>query len=86
MVNANKTQCIFKGTRGLLSRVPPDTHITVDGNKIAPSSSVKNLGKHFDNHLLFDTHITEISKTAYGAIMQVNRLKDLFDNNRLLEL
>ncbi len=51
------------------------------GNEIAPCSSLKNLGIYFDNHLLFDTHITEISKKVYGTIMQINRLTDCFNKN-----
>ncbi len=53
----------------------------MDGNEIAPSSSLKNLGIYFDNHLLFDNHITEISKKVYGTIMQINRLRDYFNKN-----
>ena len=64
MLNTKKTQCIFIGTRRLLSLIPPDTHLMVDGNAITPSTSVKNLGIHFDNHLLFDTHITELIKKS----------------------
>ena len=52
----------------------------MDGNIITPSSSVKNLGiLYFDNHLLFDTHITELIKKVRGIIMIVNRLKDNFN-------
>ena len=79
MLNSGKTKCMFIGTRGLLSQIPPDTHMLVDGNVITPSTSIKNLGVHFDNHLLFDTHITKISKKVYGTIMQINRLRDYFD-------
>ena len=81
MLNTKKTQCMFVGTRGLLSKIPPDTHLLVDGNTITPSTSLKNLGVHFDSHLLFDTHITEISKKVFGTIMYVNRLRDYFNKN-----
>ncbi len=50
----------------------------VDGNVITPSTSVKNLGIYFDNHLRFDKHITEVIKKALGIIMFVNRIKDHF--------
>ncbi len=51
----------------------------VDGNIITPSTSVKNLGIYFDNHLSFDTHITELIKKAHGIIMFINRMKDNFN-------
>ncbi len=72
---------MFIGTRGLLSKIPPDTHLKMDGNEITPCSSLKNLGIYFDNHLLFDTHFTEISKKVYGTIMKINRLRDCFNKN-----
>lgn len=79
MLNAKKKQCIFIGTRRLLSLIPPNTHLMVDGNVITPSTSVKNLGIYFDNHLSFDTHITELIKKAHGIIMFINRMKDNFN-------
>lgn len=33
LLNAKKTQCMFVGTRGLLSQIPSDVHIMVDGNQ-----------------------------------------------------
>ena len=59
--------------------IPPDTHLKVEDNVITPSTSVQNLGIHFDNHLLFDTHITELIKKAIGIIMFINRTKDNFN-------
>ncbi len=55
MLNDKKKK-IFIGTGRLLSLIPPNTHLMVDGNVITPSTSVKNLGIYFDNHLSFDIH------------------------------
>lgn len=44
-----------------------------------PSSTLKNLGVHFDNHLLFDTHITQMSRKVYGTLMYINRIRDCFN-------
>ncbi len=60
MLSAQKTQCIFTGTRGLLSLISPNNHLMVDGNVNTLNTSVKNLGIYFNNHLLLDTHITEM--------------------------
>ncbi len=88
MLNAKKTQNMFIGTRGLLSKMSPDTHLKMDGNEIAPFSSLNNLVIYFDLYLLFDTHITQISKKkkkkVNGTIMQINRLRDYF--NKIPEL
>ena len=66
-------------TRRLSAQIPPDTRLMVEGNVITPSASVKNLGIYFDNHLTFDTHITELIKKALGIILFVNRIKDNFN-------
>ena len=80
MLNAKRTQCILIGTRKQLSLIPPNTHLMVDGNFITPSTSVKNLRIYFDNHLTFDTHITNLIKKKHGIFLFVNRMKDNFDN------
>ncbi len=74
---------MFIRTRGLLSQIPPDTHVQVDGDLIIPGRSLKNLGIHFGNHIQFDTHINELSSKIYGTIMcsYVNRLRDNFNKN-----
>ena len=81
MLNSKKTQCMFIGTRGLLSQIPHDTRIQVDGTNIVPSNSLKNLGIHFDNYMQFDTHISEMSKKIFGTIMYINRIKDNFNKS-----
>lgn len=81
MLNAKKTQCMFVGTRGLLCQIPFDVHMLVDGNKIFPSNSIKNLGIHFDNYMKFDIHIKELSRKVYGLIMYVNRIKHNFSKS-----
>ncbi len=66
MLNSNKTQCIFIGTRQLLSYIPFDIVIKIDRDTIIPSSHVKNLGLYIDRFMLFDKHINELSKKSCG--------------------
>ncbi len=56
MINPNKTQCLFVGTRPFIRRIPPDTTINFDNALISPSKHIKNLGVYMDCHLSFDTH------------------------------
>ncbi len=81
LLNAKKTQCMLIGTRGLLSQIPTNIHIMADGNPIFPSSSIRNLGVHFDMHMKFDKHIQELNRKVYGLLMYVNRLKINFDKS-----
>ncbi len=59
LLNAQKTQCMFVGSRGLLSRIPSDMHMLVDGKPISPSNTIKTLDIHFDVHMKLDTHVKE---------------------------
>ncbi len=47
MLNSKKIQCIFIGNKQLLSNVPPNTIIEIDGEAISPSNHVKNLGMYY---------------------------------------
>ncbi len=44
MLNTDKTQCIFIGTRELSSEIPSDTRAHVGSTSIVPSTSIKSLG------------------------------------------
>ncbi len=52
-LNAKKTQCIFLGTRQIIPKIPENTTLKFHDTTIKPSSSVKNLGVHFDNYMTF---------------------------------
>ncbi len=44
LLNPANTQCIFIGSRQLLSLIAPDTRVSFDGDSIHPTTHVKNLG------------------------------------------
>ncbi len=71
---------MFISSRALLSKIPNDTVIQADDTIILPCESLKNLGVHFDKHMLFDTHISEITEKAFGALMYINRIKEIFSS------
>ena len=73
MLNTNKTQCMFVGSRGLTSQIPPNTSLQVDGTTIIPSTSLKNLGICFDIPMTFDTH-SKISGKIFGTIIYIHRI------------
>ncbi len=77
-LNADKTQCIFVGTRQLLAHIPHNTVIRCAGSNIQPSLTAKNLGLHFDSYLTFDKHINETIKKAMTTLMFINRKKNYF--------
>ena len=78
-VNEGKTQCMFLGSRQYISLIPPDLKIHFGNAEITPLKSVKNLGVHMDQYLLYDIHVNHISKKVNGILMFLNRIKDNFD-------
>ncbi len=60
MIDPNKTQCLFVGTRPFIRRILSDTTITFYNAHIIPSKHIKNLGVYMDCHMTFDVHIQEM--------------------------
>ena len=81
LLNTNKTQCMFAGSRGLISQIPPNTILQVDDTTINPSSSLKNLGTYFDQYMTFETHVNKISGKIFSTILYINRIKDNFSKD-----
>ncbi len=62
------TQCIFVGSRGLISRIPPNTNFRVDG-------------VYFDSHMTFNSHVDKISGNIFNTLLYIKRIKDNFNKN-----
>ncbi len=81
MINPNKTQCLFVGTRPFIRRIPFDTTISFNNALIIPSKHIKNLGIYMDCHMTFDVHMQEINKKVMGILFFLNRIKDKYEIN-----
>jgi len=60
LLNENKTQRIFIGSRHCISKLSEDISINFNSNQIVPKMMVKNFGVYFDNYMIFNSHIDEI--------------------------
>ena len=78
LLNENKTQFIFFGSKQYLSRIPDNIEILFGNAPIKQSKKVKNLGIYMDNGLTFHCHIDEISKKVIGTLIFLNRVWDRF--------
>ena len=78
-VNEKKTQCIFIGSCQLISKIPHGVKIFFGETPITPLQSVKNLGIYMDQYLLFDHHISHITRKVNGILIFLNRIEDKFD-------
>ncbi len=79
LLNPAKTQCIFIGSRQLLSLIPTYTRVSFDGDSIHPSIHVKNLGVYLDRYMTFDVHVNELNKKVVGTLMHVYRISLNFE-------
>ena len=78
LLNENKTQFIFFGTRQNLSRIPDNIEIKFGNESIEQSHKVKNLGIFMDSYLTFHFHIDELIKKVTGTLIFLNRVWDRF--------
>ena len=79
-INESKTKCMFIGSRQYIAQIPENTVINFNGFTIEKSEYVKNLGVYYDQYMLFNFHINEMSKKVNGTLIFLNRIKDRFDS------
>ncbi len=79
LLNPNKTQCLFVGTRPAIRRIPDNTTFNLNSTSVIRSKQVKNLGVYMDQHMSFEVHIHDMHKKVIGILLLVNRIRDKFD-------
>ncbi len=62
---------MFVGTRGLLSQILVDTHLSVDNARIEPTDNIKNLGIYFDKHMTFEKYIDKTSSKILNTVIHI---------------
>lgn len=81
LLNENKTQYLFIGSRHVISKIPDNAVLNINGNQLKPNTVVKNLGIYFDQYMLFDSHIDEMSRKVNGIHLYLNRIRDCFERS-----
>ncbi len=71
ILNTNKAQCMFVGSKGLISQIPPNTTLQVDWDTIVLINSLKNLGIYFDQNMTSDSHVNIISGKICSIILYI---------------
>ncbi len=68
LLNTNKTQCMFVGSRGPMSQILPNTTLQVDGDTIVPS-------------MTFDSRVNKIRGKIFSIILYINRIENNFSKS-----
>ena len=83
LFNPDKTKVLVVGVPQLL-RPLPDFTITLCGKPISPKPVARDLGVFLDQCLSYDEHIRKTVASCMNKLIQINRIKHLFDKETLL--
>jgi len=79
LLNLNKTEAVFFGTRAQQKKIDPSAGIDVTGANIAFSPSVKLLGVTLDEDLTLDRHVTDIIRGCNYQTRALRHIRPLID-------
>ena len=86
LINPEKTKFLLLGTRQLMNRLPAQPSLSFLGKTLTPVSSAKDLGLTLDSHLSYDDHISKLASSCLSKLMQINRVRQSFDQTTLLKI
>ena len=86
LINPEKTKFLLLGTRQLMNRLPAQPSLSFLGKTLTPVSSAKDLGLTLDSHLSYDDHISKLTSSCLFKLMQINRVRQSFDQTTLLKI
>ena len=76
MLNSDKTEVILIGPEHLRDQLSGDV-VSVDGIALASNTTVKNLGVIFDQDLSFNSHVKQISRTAFFHLRNISKIRHI---------
>ena len=73
-LNRIKTELLVLSAR---HRPPPSKeYINVSGERIKPTSSARNIGVIFDEHMSLDKHVTNTCKACFFHLRNISKIRD----------
>ena len=69
-----------------MNRLPAQPSLSFLGKTLTPVSSAKDLGLTLDSHLSYDDHISKLASSCLSKLMQINRVRQSFDQTTLLKI
>ena len=84
LINPTMTKVLVVGTQKILQCIPSDLNLVLLGKELVPLA--KDLGLFVDSTLSFDEHITISVYSCIASLVQINRVKHLFDVKTLVNV
>lgn len=75
LLNPDKSEVAFFGTRQRFQRISLPTHVTVAGSSVAVSDTLKTLGVKLDRTLSFDNHISDLVRGCNYHLWALRHLR-----------
>ena len=76
LLNSDKTEVIVLGPKHLRN-VLSNELTNLDGITLASSTTVRNLGVNFDQDMSFNSHIKQISRTAFFHLRNISKIRHI---------
>ena len=84
LINPVKTKFLIVGSRPMLQHLPAEITLNFLGKTIKTVLVAEYLGLNLDSLLSYDVHICNLVASCMKKLCQINRVKDILNNETLL--
>ena len=85
-LNVVKTEFMVVGSRQRIKTLNNEIDIEINGNMVNQVTSVKSLGVHLDNHLMWSEHTDKLCKKIALAIGALKRIRSCISMNTAIQV
>ena len=85
-LNIVKTEFMVVGSRQRIKTLNNEIDIEINGNMVNQVTSVKSLGVHLDNHLMWSEHTDKLCKKIASAIGALKRIRSCISVNTAIQV
>ena len=74
-LNTEKSEAVIFLTKTKRNDLPCNISVTIDGHRVVPKPSVRNLGVILDSGLTMQAHVAQIAKSCYHQIRNIGQIR-----------